>query len=216
MAGRKESGSVTRGFPVLFIITFHRTEKTWQIWMYKESGCGNVKSFRHSRLSWRFIWLEDTRKYLGISWRQKTIQPAFGWGNATHPPDIRIWGRAPSLPGQGQDRPTALKIGTQYIGVNNSGTRRYRRFWPPPSGEDPANLLTVAGERGAVFIGFYKRFHKRSLVVWFFHSYVFPICVVFLFIRFPLSYAPQLSTYFPLSRSLYGNILTGIETWSNV
>ena len=102
MAGRKESGSVTRGFPVLFIITFHRTEKTWQIWMYKESGCGNVKSFRHSRLSWRYIWLEDTRKYLGISWRQKTIQPAFGWGNATHPPDIRIWGRAPSLPGQGQ------------------------------------------------------------------------------------------------------------------
>ena len=139
-----------------------------------------------------------------------------GWGNATHPPDIRIWGRAPSLPGQGQDRPTALKIGTQYIAVNNSGTRRYRRFWPPPSEENPANLLTVARERGAVFIGFYKRFHKRSLVVWFFHSYVFPICVVFLFIRFPLSYAPQLSTYFPLSRSLYGNILTGIETWSNV
>ena len=34
----------------------------------------------------------------------------------------------PSLPGQGQDRPTALKIGTQYIAVNNSGTRRYRRF----------------------------------------------------------------------------------------
>ena len=196
MAGRKESGSVTRGFPVLFIITFHRTEKTWQIWMYKESGCGNVKSFRHSRLSWRYIWLEDTRKYLGISWRQKTIQPAFGWGNATHPPDIRIWGRAPSLPGQGQMQnhttSLSLKNCTPFTSVSIRigwihPDGQFFRFWwissnehfivyiivnsfksplivaalagtegfdLPQRGRRLAYLLTVARERGAVFIGF--------------------------------------------------------------
>ena len=34
----------------------------------------------------------------------------------------------PSLPGQGQDRPTALKIRTLYIAVDNNRSRRCGRF----------------------------------------------------------------------------------------
>ena len=59
-----------------------------------------------------------------------------------------------------------VEIKTQYIAV----TWRYvpvRKVLPCLSGEGrSAYPLTVADERGAVFIGFYKRFHERSSVVW--------------------------------------------------
>ena len=45
---------------------------------------------------------------------------------------------APSLPEQGQDRPTALKIKTQYIAVSSSGKRRTLAFSPTPRQKTPS------------------------------------------------------------------------------
>ena len=126
----------------------------------------------------------------------KTIQPDSVRGNATHPPDIRIWGRAPSLPGQGQMQnhttSLSLKNCTPFTSVSIRigwihPDGQFFRFWwissnehfivyiivnsfksplivaalagtegfdLPQRGRRLAYLLTVARERGAVFIGF--------------------------------------------------------------